>query len=147
MGERDGGAWEAQVWEFRGRRRRRLWWKAIQNSLRREVTKEMKSQEGVVWEGHDQLLDKIREWQGNALRLREKWGENWEVEGLSQEVLRGIQGWGPAVCIAHKHPRWCGHTLKVWNLPGLVKNWSLHSHRAAWGKVGPLPFIRYVTWG
>lgn len=54
--------------------------KRIYSSLQREVIKEMRSQEGVVWEERDQLLDKPHEWQGNALRVREKWGGNWEVE-------------------------------------------------------------------
>lgn len=54
--------------------------KRIYSSLQREVIKEMRSQEGVVWEERDQLLDKPHEWRGNALRVREKWGGNWEVE-------------------------------------------------------------------
>lgn len=35
----------------------------------------MKSQEGLVWEERDQLLDKPQERQGNALKVRETWGE------------------------------------------------------------------------
>lgn len=69
----------------------------------------MKSQEGLVWEERDQLLDKPHE----CSKDERKMGRKWEVEGLDPEVLRGIWGRGPAVCIAHKHPRWCGHTARL----------------------------------
>lgn len=36
--------------------------------------------------------------------MKEGWGENWELGTLNQEALGGVQGRGPADCVAHKHP-------------------------------------------
>lgn len=72
----------AQAWELRGRRRRLM--KKSYSNLAKEVRKEMKSQEGVVWEEGDELRDR-QCFQGERKVSRKQGG--W---GMHQEVLRGI---------------------------------------------------------